>query len=86
MSNKLFKSCRKVVIYSVMSVFAATMMAFGQDPAEEPPAPPQTSPQGWHKFFLLPRQRARHRKPPRRSASPHPLPCRATSQFRQGHS
>ena len=63
MLTKSGKSFRRVVIYGMLSFFAAAMLAFGQDsatedpgqnpPTEAPPAAPQAAPPttpGWHRF------------------------------------
>ena len=44
------KSYRRAVIYSVLSLLAASVVALGQDPSAYPPSDPQPSPQGWHQF------------------------------------
>lgn len=45
------KSFRKLTVYSLAGMFAASMMAFGQDPSVDPAQnPPPPSSPGWHKF------------------------------------
>ena len=51
MLTNLNKSVRQAMIYGALSLFTISMVAFGQDPSEDPPPPPpQPSSQGWHKF------------------------------------
>jgi hypothetical protein len=76
MLTHLIKASRKVMIYGVLSLFAVSMVAFGQDP---PPAPdpaqdpqvqnpeppnPQPSAPGWHRFSY-----------PSTQAAPPPMPA-----------
>jgi len=44
------KAFRRVTTFTVLGLFALTMLAFGQEPEVEPPqAPPPAAP-GWHRF------------------------------------
>jgi hypothetical protein len=44
------KSIRRVLILSVLSLFAVSMVAFGQDPATDPAQTPTNPSPGWHRF------------------------------------
>lgn len=64
MLSSRIKSLRKVMIASVLSVFAVTMVAFGQDPAAEPSQNPAPAAPGWRRFSPPPQA------PPPQAAPP----------------
>jgi hypothetical protein len=87
MLTKSMKSFRRVVIYSFLSLFAASMLAFAQDPAADapqnppPPAPPEAPPAdqpttpGWRRFSPPPPQAAPMQAPaPQADPAPAPPP------------
>jgi hypothetical protein len=87
MTNPI-KSFRRVMIYSVLSLFVVSMVGFAQDPAtdapQNPPAagpaqnPPPTTP-GWHRFSPPPPQAAPPQAPaPQVDPAPHAVPGRIT--------
>jgi len=87
MLSKSMKSFRRVMIYSVLSLFAMSMVAFAQDPAadapqnpppEAPPAAPPTTP-GWHRFSSPPPQPALPEAPaPQADPAPPAVPDHIT--------
>lgn len=69
------KSFRKSMVYAVVSLFAVSMLALGQDPSEEPPANPQPAAPGWHKFSAPSPQAAPPQAPgPQAAPAPPPVP------------
>ena len=83
--TNLTTSFRKILIYGAASLFAASMIAFAQDPGTEPsapleqPAPAQPSAPGWHRFSPPPEQPAPPQAPaPQADPGPRAIPERVT--------
>ena len=76
MVTNLIKSNRSLLICALAGMFAASTLAFGQDPSEDPPPPPpqttQSPPVGTS--FLCRPLRPQLRPHPRRRANPPRLP------------
>lgn len=74
MLTRPFKAFRKVMIYSMLSLFAASMVAMGQDSAPDPQqAPPPAAP-GWHRFSSPPPTSAPEQPPAQVDPAPAPAP------------
>jgi hypothetical protein len=54
MLTNQIKSVRRVMIYCMLSLFAASMVAFAQDPPADPAQSPQPTTPGWHRFSSPP--------------------------------
>ena len=78
MLGSLNKSLRKVMIASVLSVFALSMVAAGQDadPSQNPApaAPAAPAAPGWHRFSPPPQAPPPQAAPPAAPQQPQPQP------------
>jgi hypothetical protein len=72
------KSLRRVMIYSVLSLFAVSMVALAQDPATDPPQDQQSTTPGWRRFSPPPQAAPPMAPAPQSDPAPAAVPERVT--------